>query len=97
MLNDLYGRPLAVGDAVCIKGCVISLSEDVDFINCVIKLDEPMPPSGAEVKVQLNSRQIEKASGEEAANPAIRPKPKAPPCDPPSHITSKDAPAGKSK
>lgn len=59
MPNDQYGRPVKVGDSVIIRGTVETVDENPNYINCTVKLDEPMPPSGAEVKVQLNSAQVE--------------------------------------
>lgn len=65
MPNDLYGRPIAVGDTVTLKGEVVKVLDDPGYINCTVKLAHPMPPSGAEVSVQCNSAQVEKQGGGE--------------------------------
>lgn len=59
MPNDQFGKPVSVGDAVIIKGTVESVTEDPNYINCTVLLDEQMPPSGAEVRVQINTAQLE--------------------------------------
>lgn len=73
MPNDKFGRPIKVGDEVVIKGTVETVTEDPNYINCTVKLDEPMPPSGAEVRVQVNTAQLE----DETPGPAGETKPAA--------------------
>ena len=63
MGHDQYGRPVAVGDTVVIKGEVIHVLDDPNFINCTVKLAQQMPPSGAETTVQCNTAQLEKQGG----------------------------------
>jgi hypothetical protein len=84
MQHDQYGRPLAVGDAVTVKGSLVSITDEPNYINCEVKLDQPMPPSGAEVKIQINTKQVVKdvpASPEPSAHahkePASSPPPAA--------------------
>lgn len=60
MPNDLHGRPLALNDTVIIKGTVFSMAEDLNYLNCVVQLAEPLPPTGADHKISVNSKQIEK-------------------------------------
>ena len=63
MSNDQFGRPVAVGDTVVIKGEVVHVLDDPNYINCTVKLAQPMPPSGAQTTVQLNTAQLEKQGG----------------------------------
>lgn len=46
-----------------IKGEITKLIEDPNFVNCTVKLAQPMPPSGAETTFQLNTAQVEKSGG----------------------------------
>lgn len=82
MPNDVFGKPVSVGDAVIIKGTVESVTEDPNYVNCTVLLDEQMPPSGAEVRIQVNTAQLEdetsaqpepKAQGDR--KPPFEPKP----------------------
>lgn len=59
MPNDQFGKPVHVGDPVIIKGVVESVEESPNYVNCTVLLDERMPPSGAEVRVQLNTAQLD--------------------------------------
>lgn len=75
MPNDQFGKPVHVGDPVIIKGVVESVEENPNYINCTVLLDEQMPPSGAEVRVQLNTAQLDdQATG--PASPAGMSEPK---------------------
>ena len=57
------------------KGQVTKVIDDPGYINCTVQLAQPMPPSGTQVNVQVNSVQVEKQGGGEfrGGNP-----PKAP-------------------
>lgn len=59
-MNDQYGRPVFVGDTVTIKGSLIDLLDDPDYINCTVLLDQQMPPSGTQVRIDLNTQQVVK-------------------------------------
>ena len=80
MPNDQFGRPVAVGDTVIIKGEVTKVLEDLNFVNCTVKLAQQLPPTGAETNLQLNTVQVEKAGG---------PKKEQPPAAPPPHAAKK--------
>jgi hypothetical protein len=60
MPKDQFGRPIHEGDAVIIKGTVASLTDDPNFLNCTVKLNEPQPPGNRETKLQLNTAQLER-------------------------------------
>lgn len=64
MPNDQFGRPVAVGDTVTLVGEVTKVLEDPNFVNCTVKLQKPMPPSGTETNLQLNTVQLEKKGGD---------------------------------
>jgi hypothetical protein len=91
MPNDQYGRPVAVGDTVTIKGSLVHVSPDPNFLNCTVKLAVLLPPSGTETTLQLNTAQLEKASGgtppkppnEGPIRPHEKPNEKTPPPPPP--------------
>jgi len=55
---DQFGRSIAVGDQVTITGSLIDLIEDPNYINCTVQLDQQMPPSGAQVRIDLNTQQL---------------------------------------
>lgn len=38
--------------------------EDPNFVNCTVKLQKTMPPSGTETNLQLNTVQVEKKGGD---------------------------------
>ena len=61
MPNDQYGRPISVGDTVMIKGEVVHVLDNPNYVNCTVKLSQSMPPSGAEIKVECNTAQLEYA------------------------------------
>jgi len=79
MPNDQYGRPIAVGDTVVIKGEVVKVLDDPNFVNCTVRLSQQMPPSGTEINVQLNTAQVEKQGGSEGASSKGAEKPEAQP------------------
>ena len=95
MPNDQYGRPISVGDTVTIKGEVIKVLDDPNFLNCTVKLAALLPPSGTETTVQLNTAQLEKTSTSTHTPPAHpgggqpqgpgHDKPTGPPSPPPPH------------
>lgn len=58
MANDQYGREIHVGDPVSIQGKVESLTGDPNGANCTVRLNELMPPSGAETRIVVNTAQI---------------------------------------
>lgn len=60
---DQFGNQISVGDTVTIKGEVVKVLEDPNYINCTVKLAQNMPPSGAETNLQLNTAQVEKTGG----------------------------------
>jgi hypothetical protein len=62
MPNDSFGRPVSVGDTVVIKGEVTKVLDNPNYINCTVKLAKPMPPSGAEMNIELNTAQVENTS-----------------------------------
>jgi hypothetical protein len=57
---DQYGRTLNVGDHVIIHGTIDSLTGDPNYSNCTVKLDQLMPPSNSETKLQMNTAQLER-------------------------------------
>src|SRR5215471_2518006 len=61
MPNDQFGRPVAVGDKVLIKGSLVAVEDNPNYLNCTVKLEQAMPPSGAETQLKLNTVQLEKA------------------------------------
>ena len=63
MPNDQFGRPVSVGDTVTIKGEVVKVLDDPNYINCTVKLAQQMPPAGTETTLQLNTAQVEKTGG----------------------------------
>lgn len=63
--NDQYGRPVWEGDTVIIQGKVIDLVEDPNYINCTVQLDQQLPPSGAQLRVDLNTQQLVKQGPEQ--------------------------------
>lgn len=79
MPNDVFGRPVSVGDMVTVKGTVESVTEDPNYVNCTVLLVEQMPPSGAEVRIQVNTAQLEDQTSAQpepkAPKPAFEPKP----------------------
>lgn len=64
-LKDQYGHPVWQGDTVTIKGKVIDILEDPNYINCTVKLDQQLPPSGAEIQINLNTLQVVKQGSEQ--------------------------------
>jgi hypothetical protein len=71
MPNDQFGRPVKVGDQVTIKGEVVKVSDDPNFLNCTVKLAHTLPPTNSEVNLTLNTAQLEL---EKAAPPPIQPR-----------------------
>src|SRR5215831_7621061 len=63
MPNDQFGRPVSVGDTVTIKGEVVTVLDNPNYVNCTVKLAQQMPPAGTETNVQLNTAQVEKQGG----------------------------------
>lgn len=63
MPNDQFGRPVSVGDTVTLVGEVTKILEDPGYINCTVKLQHPMPPSGSETNILVNTVQLEKKGG----------------------------------
>ena len=63
--NDQYGRPVWQGDSVTIQGKIIDIVEDPNYLNCTVQLDQQLPPSGAQVKVDLNTQQLVKQGPEQ--------------------------------
>lgn len=53
-----------------IKGSLIHVKDDSNYLNCTVKLAQPMPPSGAEIELTLNTVQLEKLSAEPPAEKA---------------------------
>lgn len=53
---DHFGRTVNVGDAIYVTGTVESLTEATG-VNAVMLLDQLTPPSGAQVRVNLNTTQ----------------------------------------
>jgi hypothetical protein len=66
MPNDVFGRPVKVDDPVTIRGQVIEVIENPNYLNCKVKLNFALPPSGAETTFELNTAQLEL---ETAGNP----------------------------
>lgn len=60
MLHDQNGSPVWQGDTVIIKGHVIDVIEDPNYLNCTVQLDQQLPPSGAQMKIDLNTQQVVK-------------------------------------
>lgn len=91
MPNDQFGRPVSVGDTVTIKGEVVKVLEDPNYINCTVKLAQQMPPAGTETTVQLNTAQLEKAGGSksEAPSPLQPPQAQQPAPTSTTHSTKK--------
>lgn len=58
---------MAVGDAVTIKGKLTAVSENPNYLNCSVLLDQQLPPSGSEMTINLNTQQLVK--DEEASAP----------------------------
>ena len=57
---DQFGREVGVGDKVQLKGTVVGVNDfSPDYLNCWVELDEPMPPSGAQLRIGLNTQQVE--------------------------------------
>lgn len=59
-MNDQYGRPVSVGDTVSLKGSVVDLLDDPNYINCTVLLSQQMPPSGMQLRIDLNTQQVVK-------------------------------------
>lgn len=51
---------MAVGDTVTIKGKLTAVSENPNYLNCTVQLDQQLPPSGSEMTIQLNTQQLVK-------------------------------------
>jgi|SRR5215475_1585706 len=62
-MNDQYGREVLLGDTVTLKGSVVDLLDDPNYKNCTVLLDSQMPPSGAQVRIDLNTQQLTKGQG----------------------------------
>lgn len=60
MPHDQYGRPISVGDTVTLKGSLVDLLDDPNYINCTVQLDQQMPPGGTELRIDLNTQQVVK-------------------------------------
>lgn len=59
-MKDQYGRPVFLGDTVTLKGQITDIIENPNYINCTVRLDQPMPPSGAPFSLFLNTAQLVK-------------------------------------
>lgn len=68
-MNDQYGRKILLGDSVTIQGTVTDLLENPNGINCTVELQQQMPPTGAQTKLDLNTQQLVKASESESPTP----------------------------
>ena len=59
-MNDQFGREVGGGDEVSMKGTIVGVNDFSPFyLNCWVELDGEMPPSGAKVKVGLNTQMVE--------------------------------------
>ena len=70
------GSPVWKGDTVIIKGKVIDIAEDPNYLNCTVQLDQQLPPSGAQMKIDLNTQQVVKQGPGQP--PFLRPWPMTP-------------------
>lgn len=76
MPHDQFGRDISVGDTVVMKGEVVKVLDDPNYLNCTVRLAQQMPPTGADTTLQLNTAQLEKTGGggeEEGKEPKSTP------------------------
>ncbi len=57
-MNDSLGNELSRGDTVTLTGRVLDVTEDPNFLNCTVQLAKPMPPTGAQIKINLNTAML---------------------------------------
>lgn len=84
MPNDANGKPLEVGDRVTIPATVTTVKDDLNYVNCTVELEHPLPPTGAKISQSLNSQQLEKVGDEKPAG-AAGAKPATPSADEGKH------------
>ena len=72
MPHDQFGRDISVGDTVTIKGEVVKVLDDPNYLNCTVKLAKQMPPTGTDTTLQLNTAQLEKSGGGEEGDKASK-------------------------
>lgn len=59
-MNDQFGREVGPGDQVSLKGTVVGVNDlSPYYLNCWVQLDQPMPPSGAQIHVGVNTQMVE--------------------------------------
>jgi len=58
MPNDQSGRAVNVGDVVSLKGTVQTITDDPNYINCTVLVEQLMPPTGIPTTLQLNTTQV---------------------------------------
>ena len=76
MMHDQYGRTIFRGDTVALTGRVVDLLDDEpDYVNCTVQLDQQMPPSGATIRLDLNTMQVVKTAPGEQIQPPSRLRP----------------------
>jgi hypothetical protein len=71
-MHDQFGRNIFRGDTVVLTGRVIDLIDDPNYINCTVLLDREMPPSGMQIRLDLNTVQVTKAGAGEGLQPLPR-------------------------
>lgn len=71
-LRDQYGRTIARGDTVAFTGRVVDLYNDPDYVNCTVLLDQHMPPSGMQLRLDCNTMQLVKTTPGQQPTPPTR-------------------------
>lgn len=52
-----------------IKGAVIHVADDPNFLNCTVQLAQHMPPGGSETEIRLNTVQLELEKSASSSTP----------------------------
>lgn len=61
MPHDVKRNLLVVGDKVVIRGTIKAIYGGLDYCNCEVEIDAPMPPDMHKSSISsINTRQLEK-------------------------------------
>lgn len=71
-MHDQFGRRIFRGDTVTLTGRVIDLIDDPNYVNCTVLVDRDMPPSGVQIRLDLNTAQVTKVGPGQAMEPPTR-------------------------
>lgn len=72
-MNDQFGREVGVGDQVSLKGTVVGVNDlSPYYLNCWVELDGQMPPSGAQIRVGLNTQMVEMTKSAQTQRRVLR-------------------------